>query len=213
MKKILSILALAGLALTGCVDDNPSVILNGFMEPGTCSISGSDQEMISGRACDPSTTMNTSPYLMIDLHLNNYITGEPPWSSSGGGSGTTFEPDIPNQGMIFLERVITKCYSIDGDVTACQDKDPIIYEFSSPLHGNGSGFCLWEYPIDYTNIMSWGGTNIVLDTYLEYHDASLIKGQTSHGKFNLIFISSPDPKNACSYVKPSEDSGEETPNE
>ena len=209
MKKILSILGLAGLALTGCVDDNPSVIFNGFVEADSCSASGGDQVYITGRTCNPSSDVNFSPYMTIDIHMNNYITGEPPWSSSGSGSGTTFEPETINPGMIFFDRIVVGCYSIDGDTDACQDIEPFTYEFSSPLQGNGSGFCLWNFSLDYSTVASWGGSTVVLDLYAEYHDASLMKGKTSHAKFNLTFITSTDPTSACSYIKPKEDGSSE----
>ncbi|MBO5752348.1 MAG: hypothetical protein J6S69_01490 [Proteobacteria bacterium] len=196
MKKILSLLALAGLALTGCVDDNPSVILNG-LPMGECSPSGSDQQMWAAEICDPSV----SPIAGVSYHLNNYITGEPPWSSSGGGSGTTFEPEIVNPGQIFLDAVVIKCDSVDGSAANCDGIEPITVSQGSPVAG-GAGACGAFY-LDIATIASWG-TNVVIDISVKYHDASLIKGQSSHTKLPILFQSNGQ---ACFYVA-SEDEGD-----
>lgn len=182
MKKILSLLALAGLALTGCVDDNPSVILNGLTK-GECSPSGSDQEMWAAEVCDPSV----SPIALVSFHLNNYITGEPPWSSSGGGSGTTFEPEIVNPGQIFLDAVVIKCDSVDGSAANCAGIEPITVSQGAPVAG-GAGVC-GDFYLDIATIASWG-TNVVIDISVKYHDASLIKGQSSHYKLPILFLQS-----------------------
>lgn len=199
MKKILSILGLAGLALTGCVDDNPSVILNGIVFEEECSPSGGDQKIFAGDVCDPGAY----PIVNINLHLNNYITGESPWSSSGSGSGTTFEPDISNPGMVFIKSYTIKCDRVDGDPAGCEGTKPITVYKSNAFSGNGSGLCDAIY-LDVETIASWG-TNVVIDISAQYDDGGLIDGESSHIKLPLIFQSNGRP---CFYVEP-EDSDSE----
>ena len=197
MKKILSILGLAGLALTGCIENNSSVILNGIVAEEECSPSGGDQKMFAGNACDPGVL----PIVTINLHLNNYITGESPWSSSGSGSGTTFEPDISNPGMVFIKSFTIKCDRVDGDPAGCEGTEPITVYKSHAFSGNGSGYCsaIW---LDVGTIASWG-TNVVIDISAQYDDGGLIDGESSHIKLPLIFQDNGQP---CFYVEKEDDS-------
>jgi hypothetical protein len=197
MKKILSVLAFAGLALTGCVENNSSVIINGIVAEEECSPSGGDQKMFAFDICDPGAY----PVVSVPLHLNNYLTGESPWSSSGSGSGTTFEPDIINPAMVFIESYTIKCDRADGDTAACEGTEPIVFYKGTAFQGNGSGLCS-SIMLDVATVASWG-TNVIIDISAQYTDGGLIKGETNHLKFNLTFQSNNRP---CFYVEKEDDS-------
>lgn len=187
MKKILSFLAVAGIAcstLVGCVDDNQYVVARGFVL-GDCDSTGDDNAYVGTITCDPGSG---GVLHGMQLQIINYITGESPWSASGGGSGTTFEPEIINPGVIFIDTITLKCKSIDGDSSACDGIDPIESQMNLAISGNSGGACV-GIPIDISEIAGWGGSSIVVDGYASYHDSSLIKGDTSHAAMSFTFAS------------------------
>ncbi|MBQ9817977.1 MAG: hypothetical protein IJM59_11025 [Proteobacteria bacterium] len=182
MKKILSFLAIAGItasALTGCVDDNQYVVAMGVTFSGSCDQSSTDQAYISSMTCDPSNTEGAA------LHIINHITGQVGWTSDSSSNGTTYEPQIPNAGNIFIESIVIKCDRVDGETSGCDGTDPIVIDMNMAVGGSGGGACIGFTP-DMSIISSWGG-DLVIDIYAKYHDASLIKGKSSHTKLNLKF--------------------------
>ena len=184
MKKTLSALAIAllmGIA-PGCVEDSQNVLLDAVMQDGACSSSGSDQQSFAGITCDPSS--GGAGYLAV--HVVNNITGATPWSGSGGGSGTTFQTTPPNQGLIFLDKIIMSCKSVGGEKDACKGKDKIEVEVNTPISGSGGGACQ-SFTFDIAKISAWGTGTVNADVYAKYHDSSHIKGETSHTQivFNL----------------------------
>ena len=189
MKKILSFLAIAGItasALTGCVDDNQYVVAMGVTFSDSCDQSSTDQAYILSMTCDPSTTEGAA------LHIINHITGQVGWTSDSSSNGTTYEPQIPNAGNIFIESIVIKCDRVDGETSGCNGTDPIVIDMNLPVGGSGGGACIGFTP-DMDIISRWGD-DIVIDIYAKYHDASLIKGKSSHTKLNLKFA---DGAGAC----------------
>ena len=183
MKKLLSVLAVAGIAasaLTGCVDDNQYVVAMGVTFANSCDQSSTDQTYLLGIECDPSTVSESAA-----LHIINHITGKVGWTSDSSSNGTTYEPQIPNAGNIFIESIVIKCDRVDGETSGCDGTDPIVIDLNMAVGGSGSGACIGFIP-DMKIISSWG-SDVVIDIYAKYHDASLIQGKSSHTKLNMKF--------------------------
>lgn len=193
MKKILSFLAAAGVvcaALSGCVDDNQYVVAKGLVVGGDCNPTSEDQSYFAGTTCNPSGGGVVYGY----LHIMNYVTGKLPWSSAGGGSGTTFEAEVVNPGVIFIDKIMIECRAIDGDHSGCNGVDPIEISRNAPVNGSGGGYCA-VVPFDFGTIASWGGNEITVEVYAKYHDSSLIKGETSHVVSTFTFAGNAGPCN------------------
>lgn len=205
MKKILSFLASAGFvcaALSGCVDDNQYVVARGLVV-GDCNATSEDQTYFAGATCNPSGGGSVVAYLQV----MNYITGEVPWSSSGGGSGTTFETTIINPGLVYIDKIIIKCKAIDGDSSGCDGTEPIEISTNVPVNGSGGGTCA-PVPIDFGTIAGWGGNSVTIDAYAKYHDSSLIKGETSHVAATIMFDGSAGSCNEVGQEKDDEKTSE-----
>lgn len=168
MKKTLSLLAgiaLAGCVFTGCVEDSQNVILKGITPD--CEMTSEDQTYKIG--C--GLTGND-----VQVHVMNHITGQTPWSSSGSssGSGATYQPNVTEQGLIYVDEIIMKCEEIDGSKDACNGKDPIKRKLNFSVKGGG-GACLG---FDLDQAAQWGGNTIFVSIQVSYHDPSKISGKT-----------------------------------
>lgn len=182
--KFLSAVALiagSSLVLQSCVEDNSYVIVNGLVPLAD------DGSM----ACD--ATSDDQSYVikaigMFDGHINvrNYISADSSWSSSSGSSsGSTFEPEPPNRGMVYVDKIVVKCHSIDGDKKACKGKENVEQLLNSPLSSGGGG-CLPFY-INASQYTEWNSqSEIVFDISVKYHDTGILHGTSSSSIFTLV---------------------------
>lgn len=208
MKKLLFALAALGMLcpmLSGCVDDNPSVVLLGakvtkaedLADDQECDLSGTSDMS----AFIPLCQLNGSdlPSFSATLMFKNYVSGEVPWTGSGGGSGTTFNHEQSNPGMVWIDRIYLKCASIvdkcaPGDdscykeyETSCSGEEALEIPVSFSLSGSEGGSC---YGMTYSTqpILNWindyasdsSNAYAVVDIYGHYHDSGKMSGYTSH---------------------------------
>ena len=187
---IIPALALVAGLSSGCVENNPYVILNGVV-PSDCDPSSDDQGYLSSVNCMPKQEHIKS----FSVNIKNYISTDSGWSSSSGSSsGSSFEPEPPNRGMIFAEKIITKCKSIDGDSGKCKGIDNITAKVKYPILPGGA--CI-PYSLDLGKIATWGASDsIVLDIQVEYADpGGLIEGKTSHSYITISNVGTVCDKN------------------
>ena len=188
---IIPALALVAGLSSGCVENNPYVILNGVV-PSDCDPSSDDQGYLSSVNCMPEQEHIKS----FSVNIKNYISSDSGWSSSSGSSsGSSFEPEPPNRGMIYAKKIITKCKSIDGDSGKCKGIDNITAKVNYPILPGG-GACI-PYSLDLGKIATWGASDsIVLDVQVEYEDpGGLIEGKTSHSYITISNVGTPCTKN------------------
>ena len=197
---IIPALALVAGLSSGCVENNPYVILNGVV-PSDCDPSSDDQGYLSSVNCMPKQEHIES----FSVNIKNYISSDSGWSSS---SGSSFEPEPPNRGMIYAKKIITKCKSIDGDSGKCKGIDNITAKVNYPILPGG-GACI-PYSLDLGKIATWGASDsIVLDVQVEYADpGGLIEGKTSHSYITISNVGTPCTKNP--FVTEDEDSGNDS---
>ena len=201
---IIPALALVAGLSSGCVENNPYVILNGVV-PSDCDPSSDDQGYLSSVNCMPKQEHIES----FSVNIKNYISTDSGWSSSSGSSsGSSFEPEPPNRGMIYAKKIITKCKSIDGDSGKCKGIDNITAKVNYPILPGG-GACI-PYSLDLGQIATWGASDsIVLDVQVEYEDpGGLIEGKTSHSYITISNVGTPCTKNP--FVTEDEDSGNDS---
>ena len=190
---IIPALALVAGLSSGCVENNPYVILNGVV-PGDCDASSDDQAFLTAIYCMP--TQDHIKASTFSVNVKNYISTDSGWSSSSGSSsGSSFEPEPPNRGMIYAKKIITKCKSIDGDSGKCKGIDSITSSVNAPILA-GAGACI-PYSLDIGKIATWGASDsIVLDVQVEYADpGGLIEGKTSHSYITISNVGTPCEKN------------------
>lgn len=188
---IIPALALVAGLSSGCVENNPYVILNGVV-PSDCDPSSDDQGYLSSVNCMPEQEHIKS----FSVNIKNYISSDSGWSSSSGSSsGSSFEPEPPNRGMIYAKKIITKCKSIDGDSGKCKGIDNITAKVNYPILPGG-GACI-PYSLDIDKIATWGASDsIVLDIQVEYADpGGLIEGKTSHSYITISNVGTVCDKN------------------
>lgn len=201
---IIPALALVAGLSSGCVENNPYVILNGVV-PSDCDPSSDDQGYLSFVNCMPKEEHIKS----FSVNIKNYISTDSGWSSSSGSSsGSSFEPEPPNRGMIYAKKIITKCKSIDGDSGKCKGIDNITAKVNYPILPGG-GACI-PYSLDIDKIATWGASDsIVLDIQVEYADpGGLIEGKTSHSYITISNVGTSCTKNP--FVTEDEDSGNDS---
>lgn len=188
---IIPALALVAGLSSGCVENNPYVILNGVV-PSDCDPSSDDQGYLSSVNCMPKQEHIKS----FSVNIKNYISTDSGWSSSSGSSsGSSFEPEPPNRGMIYVKKIITKCKSIDGDSGKCKGIDNITAKDGTPIFA-GAGACI-SYSLDLGKIATWGASDsIVLDVQAEYADpGGLIEGKTNHSYITISNVGTVCDKN------------------
>ena len=188
---IIPALALVAGLSSGCVENNPYVILNGVV-PSDCDQSSDDQGYLSSVNCMPKQEHIES----FSVNIKNYISTDSGWSSSSGSSsGSSFEPEPPNRGMIYVKKIITKCKSIDGDSGKCKGIDNITAKVNYRILPGG-GVCI-PYSLDIDKIATWGASDsIVLDVQVEYADpGGLIEGKTSHSYITISNVGTVCDKN------------------
>lgn len=201
---IIPALALVAGLSSGCVENNPYVILNGVV-PSDCDPSSDDQGYLSSVNCMPKQEHIES----FSVNIKNYISTDSGWSSSSGSSsGSSFEPEPPNRGMIYVKKIITKCKSIDGDSGKCKGIDNITAKVNYPILP-GAGKCI-SYSLDLGKIATWGASDsIVLDVQVEYADpGGLIEGKTNHSYITISNVGTPCTKNP--FVTEDEDSSNDS---
>lgn len=186
MKKILkpiAALALCACASTGCVENSSYVILSGVTTE-ECDTTSDDLKMINVINCGPTAKMVAGA--QFALQVRSYISSDSGWSSSSGSSsGTSFEPEPPNRGLIYVTEVVTSCGAIDGDEKACKGKEPISVKINAPIAA-GSGACI-GYFMDIDTITGWGGSKTLsFDIRIKYKDAGgLMKGESSASRITM----------------------------
>lgn len=183
--KFLSAVALiagSSLVLQSCVEDNSYVIVKGLVP---LADDGSE-------ACDATSDDQIYQHKAIGMfegHINvrNYISADSGWSSSSGSSsGSTFEPEPPNRGMVYVDKIVVKCHSIDGDKKACKGKENIEQLVNYPLSSGGGGLCLSLY-ISASQYTEWNSqSEIVFDISVKYHDTGILHGTSSSSIFTLV---------------------------
>ena len=189
---IIPALALVAGLSSGCVENNPYVILNGVV-PSDCDPSSDDQGYLSSVNCMPKQEHIKS----FSVNIKNYISTDSGWSSSSGSSsGSSFEPEPPNRGMIYVKKIITKCKSIDGDSGKCKGIDNITAKGGGTRIFAGAGVCI-SYSLDLGQIATWGASDsIVLDVQAEYADpGGLIEGKTNHSYITISNVGTVCDKN------------------
>lgn len=189
---IIPALALVAGLSSGCVENNPYVILNGVV-PSDCDPSSDDQGYLSSVNCMPKQEHIKS----FSVNIKNYISTDSGWSSSSGSSsGSSFEPEPPNRGMIYVKKIITKCKSIDGDSGKCKGIDNITAKGGGTRIFAGAGVCI-SYSLDLGQIATWGASDsIVLDVQAEYEDpGGLIEGKTNHSYITISNVGTVCDKN------------------
>ena len=202
---IIPALALVAGLSSGCVENNPYVILNGVV-PSDCDPSSDDQGYLSSVNCMPKQEHIES----FSVNIKNYISTDSGWSSSSGSSsGSSFEPEPPNRGMIYVKKIITKCKSIDGDSGKCKGIDNITANGGGTPILPGVGKCI-SYSLDLGKIATWGASDsIVLDVQVEYEDpGGLIEGKTNHPYITISNVGTPCTKNP--FVTEDEESGNDS---
>ena len=185
MKKLiisLFSLGMAGMLLSGCVNDNQYVVLKGLV-PGPLSECDATSESQTYQYAVGPCIWSADASMLLSAQVMNFITGEVPWSSAGSGSGTTFEGEIVNPGIVYLDNIMIECKSVDGEPDGCDGVDPVTISANFPIKGGGGGICL---NFDLNQIMDfsqWDGQVVVLEIYGNYHDPSRVSGTTSHVDF------------------------------
>lgn len=190
---IIPALALVAGLSSGCVENNPYVILNGVV-PSDCDPSSDDQGYLSSVNCMPKQEHIES----FSVNIKNYISSDSGWSSSSGSSsGSSFEPEPPNRGMIYVKKIITKCKSIDGDSGKCKGIDNITAKVNYPILPGGGACISYGLDLDLGKIATWGASDsIVLDVQAEYEDpGGLIEGKTNHSYITISNVGTPCTKN------------------
>lgn len=207
MKKLLSFLAVAGLAcsvLSGCVEDQGYIYINGAIDPLLCDPTSDTVKftnemelytsMVKNYYCfDHITGVKTPMYSVeyegdrfypLGVQVRSNIPTELPWKNSGSsGSGATLE--ITADGNTFLDELVVECYSIDGEKKNCKGIDSIKKKLGAILGGEGAGVCE-AINLSANELLGWGAENeIIIKYYVKYHDSSNDKGETN--KLYLTF--------------------------
>lgn len=209
MKKIISIMAggvLLAATMSGCVDDNPTVIISGLMLPSDTCDAGTDSGFVIGGSqlilsaedsalCEQIGADSMGNTFMVQF-INN-TTSESGWSSSSSGaSGSTFEPDPSNRGAVLIKKIVLKCDNINGDSDACDRLTHKEIEINrSQMITSGGAYCAnvtvsWSQFMDAETMNAlyeeYGELDLSIDVYGKYADVGgLIKGSTSHGAYTL----------------------------
>lgn len=178
--KNLALFACCAMTCAACVEENTSVSLNGVINPksGSCESTSGDKSYMGELTFDSGIKQSYSGW----INLTNNMSTASPWNSSGGsgGSGSTLDVKLPNINTIYLDELVFKCVSIDGDSSACDGVDNYTTQLGNArVQAGGSyniGFTI--YPADF----EWGSfTSCVVSVHAKYKDNSgLIKGETSH---------------------------------
>ncbi|MBQ8037405.1 MAG: hypothetical protein IJ268_10455 [Proteobacteria bacterium] len=187
MKKIifcLISLGFAGLLLSGCVNDNQYIVLKGLV-PGPLSECDATNESQTYLYAVGPCAWKKDAEMLLSAQVMNFVTGEVPWSSSGGGSGTTFEGELVNPGTIYLDNITIECKSVDGEPSACDGSEPVKISSNFPIKGSGGGICINFDLNSILDLSQWVGQRVIFDIYGNYHDASRISGTTSHLDFTV----------------------------
>lgn len=202
--KFLSAVALiagSSLVLQSCVEDNSYVIVNGLVplaDDGSmaCDATSDDQDYESvvydtssvQDTDDNGNKKDTDTDNVVFGHLNvrNYISADSGWSSSSGSSsGSTFEPEPPNRGMVYIDKIVVKCRSIDGDKKACKDKESLEFPTNTPI-ASGGGACI-SFDLDKSKYKGWNSqSEIVLDISVKYHDTGILSGTSSSSAITIV---------------------------
>lgn len=213
-KALLSLVALGVLCpmLSGCVDENPNVVLVGAVSTRTEDIKDEpkcETDDLAMTAYVPVCDSSKFSELGLTLVFKNYITGEVPWSGGGGGSGTTYSSEQANPGVIWIDRIYLKCHSIvdkcaPGDEecfkeyeTPCSSEEALEVRVSVPVTGSEGSIC---YPIIYSvaPIVNWisayaedpSNAYANIEVYGHYHDSGKMSGYTSHSILQFREITS-----------------------
>ena len=178
--KFLALAACCAMTCVACVDENTSVSLNGVINPksASCDSASGDKSYIGELAYDSGITSGYTGW----MNLTNNMSTSSPWNSSGGsgGSGSTLDVKLPDLNSVYLQELVFKCVSIDGDVDACDGQSNYTTTLGNTrVEAGGTkniGFTI--VPADF----GWGSfTSCVVSVYAKFKDnGGLIKSETSH---------------------------------
>ena len=187
MKKLiisLFSLGMAGMLLSGCVNDNQYVVLKGLV-PGPLSECDATSESQTYQYAVGPCFYSSEATMPLSAQVMNFITGEVPWSSAGSGSGTTFESEIVNPGIVYLDNIVINCKSVDDDPDGCGEDKPVTISANFPIKGGGGGICMNFDLNQLLDFSQWDGQVVILEIYGNYHDSSHVSGSTSHLDFTV----------------------------
>ena len=198
---------------TNCVENNPYVVLNGVVVH-TCDPTSEDQQVLGIVKCMPTEDMCREASFF--LNVRNNISSTSGWSSNSSSStGSAFEPNPPNRGLVYMKKITTNCYSIDGEKDNCKGKSSFTQSVNAPVK-SGGGVCI-PYLLDISEISSWGAQDsVVLEVYIEYANAGgLIKDKTSHSLYTISNVAMECPKNPFlpEVEKPEDETNKDNPND
>ncbi len=189
--KILALFAYCAATCVACVEENTSVSLNGVINPksAACQSTSGDKAFIGDLPFDSGIKQSYTGW----INLTNNMTTASPWNSSGGsgGSGSTLDVKLPNINTIYLDELVFKCVSIDGDSSACDGVDNYTAELGNFRVQAGASYNVGftVYPADF----DWGSfTSCVVSVYAKYHDNGVMKGETSHIILSITDIAESD---------------------
>lgn len=125
MKNIFKIAALSlctALTCAACVQENPSISLNGVINPreDDCSSADGVDNFLVILTYDSSKTSTYRSW----LNISNNMSTDSPWTSSGSSStGATLDLENPNINTVYVDTLYAKCVSLDGEEDACDGKE------------------------------------------------------------------------------------------
>ena len=210
MKKIISIMAggvLLAATMSGCVDDNPTFVIRGLVPINSTCEAGSDTDETIAQElhyilneedkqiCDKYFSSEDDTQFYVQFMNNS--SDESVWASSGSSSssGSTFDSEPPDRGMLVLKKIINECKSVNDDPNGYDQikRQKLEKDYSSSVKAN-ERFCAvntfaWTQFIDEDsakNMMQDGELKLLLDIYGKYADVGgLIKGTSSHAYLTI----------------------------
>lgn len=192
MKNKISALLLAAcmaLSFNACIEENPSVVLNGIVGLNSASCASTDA---SGPFLSEMIYSNSkfSGY----LNVSNNMTTSSPWSSSGGSSsGATLDVENPNLNAIYVDQIYVRCVSIDDDADACAGRSVYKKNLSNMMVPAGSNsnipFLLSLDDLD------WGiNQKAELKITAHYHDSGVLSGRNYETSSTIVSMEFVDAK-------------------
>ena len=200
MKNLFKIAALSlctALTCAACVQENPSVSLNGVLNPrkSDCTSADSAENFLVVLTYDAS---KTSAYRSW-INVSNNMTTDSPWTSSGSSSsGATLDVENPNINTVYIDKLYAKCVSLDGEEDACNGKETYKQNVGNTmLIAGGTANIPFSLSAD---ALGWGKfKEAEIKLTAHYHDNGVLSGsnyETSSFIVKLIDSSQLDPTDA-----------------
>lgn len=175
----LSCIACLSPALSGCIEENPAIVLKGFLDPtsGDCKNPSAASAFISKGWYDSNKTSQYTGF----LHVQNNSMTESPWQSSGSstGTGTTHVETDTSRNAIFVDNINIDCYEINGDKDACIGAKRI-KKSAGNFIVTAQGLANIPVSFSLEDLAEWDiATEATLKISLSYHDSGVIKNKKS----------------------------------